>query len=182
MPTALEQQTVMHRLAHGAAEIDAGNRTPRAGADAARLQSNRKCRASVTLLQPRRHQTDHAGMPALAGGDDDCAFFFQTKRRQSLGFRLFNGAGFYLAALIVETVEFTGVKLLLEQDPADESAVKPFQRHHVGNGAKRHQMQQRLQLRLRARGIPEAAVAQFTRQRNERHEHETNRREMAEAG
>jgi hypothetical protein len=39
---ALDQQPVADRLTHRAAEIDAGDRAPRAGTDAARFQRNRK--------------------------------------------------------------------------------------------------------------------------------------------
>ena len=63
---ALDQQALGDRLAHHAAEIDAGDRAARAGADAARLERDRKGRPAEPLLQPRGDQPDHAGMPAFA--------------------------------------------------------------------------------------------------------------------
>ena len=63
---ALDQQALGHRLAHRAAEIDAGDRAARAGAGAARLERDGERRPTEPLLQPRRDQPDDAGMPAGA--------------------------------------------------------------------------------------------------------------------
>src|SRR5882757_9679637 len=62
MTTAFHQQAVMHRLPHRLAKIDAADRAARSGSDTARLERDRKCRPRELLLQPRRHQPDHAGM------------------------------------------------------------------------------------------------------------------------
>src|SRR5665811_1103363 len=53
MSAALHQQSVLHRLTHGLAEIDAGDRTARAGADAARLQRNGERGTGEFFLQAR---------------------------------------------------------------------------------------------------------------------------------
>ena len=50
----------------------------------------------------------------------------------------------------------------------DEGAVEAFERHHVGDGAERDQMQQRQEIGLGPRAGPVTAVAQFARQRHER--------------
>ena len=63
-----------------------------------RLERNGKGRPAVALLQPRRDQPDHAGMPAFRGGDDHRALLLQAERGHGLGFglrqrRLLDGAG-----------------------------------------------------------------------------------------
>src|SRR5262249_54327719 len=50
---AFDDETRAHGLAHGAAEVDAGDRTPGAGADAARLERDGEGGPSELLLQPR---------------------------------------------------------------------------------------------------------------------------------
>ena len=69
-----------------------------------------------------------------------------------------------------------------DQALGDEGAVEAFQRHHVGDGAERDQMQQRQQVGLAAQAGPEVAPAQFARQRHQRDEHQTDGGEMAETG
>ncbi len=64
----------------------------------------------------------------------------------------------------------------------DESAVKALERHHIGNGAERDQMQQRQQIGLRPRRRPEIAGAQRARERDQRDKYKTDRRQMAKAG
>ena len=59
-----------------------------------------------------------------------------------------------------------------EQALGDEGAVEPFQRHHVGDGAERHQVEEVEQVRLRTQHVPEAALAQFAIDRDHGHEHE----------
>ena len=88
MSAALDQQAFRHRAPHNAAEIDAGDRAAGAGTGAARLDGDGESRPPVTLLKPRRDQSDHARMPALLRGDDHRAFFFEAKRRERLGVRL----------------------------------------------------------------------------------------------
>ena len=105
---ALEQQPLADRLPHHAAEIDAGDRAARAGADAARLERDRKRRAAEALLEPRGDQADDAGMPAFGGGDDDRALLLDAERRHRLGFGLRDGRHFDRLALAVETVELGG--------------------------------------------------------------------------
>ena len=53
-----------------------------------RSKRDGKSRPAVALLQPRRHQPDHAGMPAFLRGDDDRALLLQAERGHRLGFGL----------------------------------------------------------------------------------------------
>src|SRR5262249_62158412 len=75
---ALYQQTVGHRTANRASEIDARNRAARSGAEFAGLERDRKRRAAIPLLEPRRHEPDDAGMPAFRGGHADPALVILT--------------------------------------------------------------------------------------------------------
>ena len=62
----------------------------------------------------------------------------------------------------------------------DEGAVEPLQRHHVGDRAERHEIEQgRADPARGAASCPEAALAQFAVDRNHRHEHEADGGEMA---
>jgi hypothetical protein len=61
-------------------------------------------------------------------------------------------------------------------------ATKARLRHHVGDGAKCHQMQQRQQVGLGARRVPEIPLPQFARQRDQRDEYKPDRGKMAQAG
>ena len=106
MAAALHQQPVLHRLPHRLAEIDAGDRAARAGADAARLQRDGKRRTCEFLLQPRGDEADHAGMPAFGRRDDDRALVLEPERGQRLGFGLRFRRLLDDAALGVEAVEF----------------------------------------------------------------------------
>ena len=63
-----------------------------------------------------------------------------------------------------------------------KSAVEPDQGRHVGDGAERDVMQHAEQIRLRHLGGPESPRAQFPVDRDQRHQHQANRGEMAEAG
>ena len=105
---ALDQQPVAHGLAHRAAEIDARDRAAGAGADAAGLERDRESGPAEPLLQPRGDQADHAGMPALGGGDDDRALLFDAERGHGLGFRLRHRGNLDRLALAVEAVELGG--------------------------------------------------------------------------
>src|SRR5487761_2580813 len=105
---ALEQQTVMHRLPDGLAEIDAADRAARAGADPPRLERNGKRRPREFFLQPRCDEADHAGMPAFRRGDDHRTLVLRPERSQRLGFgprlrHLLDDAAF-----AIEAVEFGG--------------------------------------------------------------------------
>ena len=64
-PPPLISSPAGDRLTHRLAEIDAGDRAARAGADAARLERDRERRPAEFFLQPRGDQPDDAGMPAL---------------------------------------------------------------------------------------------------------------------
>ena len=98
----------MDRLPHRFAEIDAADRTARAGADAAGLKRDGKGRPREFFLQPRGDETDDAGMPALRGRDDDRTLVLQPKRGQRLGFGLRFGHLFDHPAFAVEPVELGG--------------------------------------------------------------------------
>ena len=69
-----------------------------------------------------------------------------------------------------------------DQPLGDEGAVEAGQRHDVGDGAERDQMQQREQIGLGARTGPEIAPAQLARDRDQRDKHQPDRRQLAEAG
>ena len=206
---ALDQQTFAHRLAHRAAEIDAGDRAARAGADAARLERDREGRTAEPLLEPRGDQADHARMPAFGGGDDHRALLLEAERRHRLGLGLRQRRHLDRLALAIEPVELGGEprafdRILLQQQidaergaadaaagidarpeqeaempglrraaqardvhqrgqsdilaPAqrqqalgDEGAVETLERHHVGDGAERDQIEQAEQIGLRPR-------------------------------
>ena len=64
----------------------------------------------------------------------------------------------------------------------DEGAVQPSQRHHIGDGAERHDVEPAEQVRLRPRLRPESAGAQHAVDRDHGHEHQADRGEMAQAG
>ncbi len=99
---------VLDGLAHRAAEVDAGDRTPGAGADAARLERDGEGGPSEPLLQPRGDEADHAGMPAFGGGDDDGALLLGAERGHGLGLGLRQRGKLDRLALAVESVEFGG--------------------------------------------------------------------------
>ena len=69
-----------------------------------------------------------------------------------------------------------------QQSLGDEGAVETLERHHVGDGAERHDVEQAEQIGLRPRVGPEAARAQHAVDRDHRQEHEPDRGEMAEPG
>src|SRR6266550_1323783 len=64
MTAPLGEKPVGDGAAHRTAEIDPGNRAPRAGADAGRIERDGERRTPEFLLQPRGHETQHAGMPS----------------------------------------------------------------------------------------------------------------------
>ena len=69
-----------------------------------------------------------------------------------------------------------------DQALGDEGAVEALQRHDVGDGAERDEIERVEQVRLRPQHVPEAAPAQFAVDRDHGHEHEPDRGEMAEPG
>ncbi len=69
-----------------------------------------------------------------------------------------------------------------QQALGDEGAVQPFQRHHVGDGAERHEIKEAEQIRLGPLRRPEAAAAQFAVDRHHGDEGEPDGGEMAEPG
>ena len=69
-----------------------------------------------------------------------------------------------------------------DQALGDEGAVEALERHHVGDGAERDQIEEAEQIGLRPRAGPEAARAQLAVDRDHGHEHEPDRGEMAEPG
>ena len=117
MAAALEQQPLAHRLAHRAAEIDAGDRAARAGADAALPERDRERRPAEALLEPRRHQPDHARMPARRGGDHHGAALLQAERRHGLRLGLLQRRDLDHLALAVEPVELGGEPRRPRSDP-----------------------------------------------------------------
>src|SRR5580700_8902012 len=77
------------------------------------------------FLEPRGHQPDHAGMPALRGRDNDGTLVFEPERGQRLGFGLRLRHLFDDAALGIEAVELGGDSggfgnIALQQQPHAE--------------------------------------------------------------
>ena len=69
-----------------------------------------------------------------------------------------------------------------DQALCHKGPVQPDQRRDIGDGAERDVMQHAQQIRLRPFGGPEAAGAQLAIDSDQRHQHETDRGEMPEAG
>ena len=69
-----------------------------------------------------------------------------------------------------------------DQALADKGAVETDERHDVGDGAERDEIEIRQKIGLAAPAIPETAPAQFAVQRNERDEDEPDGGEMIEMG
>lgn len=69
-----------------------------------------------------------------------------------------------------------------DQAFCDESAVEPDQRRDIRDRAERDVMQHAEQIGLGHLAGPEAALAQLAIDRDQRHQHETDRGEMAKAG
>ena len=67
-----------------------------------------------------------------------------------------------------------------DQALGDEGAVEADERHHVGDGAERDEVDEVEQVGLRPRRIPEAAAAQLAVDRDDGQEHEADGGEMAE--
>src|SRR3974390_3779268 len=107
MATALEQQALVHRAPHRLADIDADDGTARAHPRASRFERNGEGGSAVAFLQPRCHQSDHAGMPARPCGDDDPALL-EPECGHRFGFRLRDGSKLDLLTLTVEAVELVG--------------------------------------------------------------------------
>ena len=205
---ALGEQTFGHGAAHRAADIDADDGAARPGADAAGFERDRERRPAEFFLEPRRHEADDAGMPALRGGDHHRPAFLEAERGHRLGFGLRHGLEFDRLPLAVEPVELRGDlcrfdRVILDEEPdpevgaadasagvdaraeqkaempglrrtgeprhvhqahvpgalapaqrdqalGDERAVEPDKRHHVGDGAERHVVDEREQIGLGA--------------------------------
>src|SRR5215207_11093829 len=64
---------------------------------------------------------------------------------------------------------------------AHEGAIQPLQRHDIGNGRERHEIEALEKVRLTT-ARPETAHAKLAVERHEREEHDAGRAEMAEAG
>ena len=64
--------------------------------------------------------------------------------------------------------------------PHDKGAVEPDQRHDVGDGRERHEVERRDKIGAFA-AVPEARLAQSPVERNERHEDDARRAEVAQA-
>jgi hypothetical protein len=125
---AFHQQSFLHGGAHGLAEIDARDRSARTGADATRLQRDRKSGTREFFLQPRSDETDHARMPAFRRRDDHGAFVFKSKRSQRFGFGLRLRHLFDGAALGIQSVKFS-------RDPGGFGNVAFEQQPHAEIGA-----------------------------------------------
>ena len=69
-----------------------------------------------------------------------------------------------------------------DQALGDEGAVEALERHHVGDGAERDEIEQRQQIGLGPRAGPEAARAQLAVDRDQREEHQPDGGEMAKPG
>ena len=84
----------------------------------------------------------------------------------------------------IHQADMAGALAPAQRDQAlgDESAVEPDQRHHVGDGAERHIVEERQQIGLGPLRGPKAARAQHPVDRHHGHEDEPDRGEMAEAG
>ncbi len=108
VPPALEQETIGNSLPHDVAEIGARNRAAGAGADTTRAERDRESRTSVSLLQARRDQADHAGMPSFRRGHDHRHVIVFAERSLRFGFRLQHAIAFDRLALHIETVELFG--------------------------------------------------------------------------
>ena len=239
MAAAFHQDMCFDSGAHRLAEIDAGNGTARARAGEP-AHGNGESRPAEPLLQPRGHQADDAGMPALRSGHDHGRpFLVETKRGQ--GFRLGFGDGRHFENLtfLVETIEFGGdahrLRFVIEgekpraersiadasaridarpdheaereglgrpiesggiekraqadaaaptdhlQAGADECAIETAQRHHVGNGGERHEVEALQEIGRRAALAPKTLLAQAAIERDESHEHDAGGAEIAEA-
>ena len=200
----------------GLAEIDAEDRAARAGAGAARLERNRKGRPVEALLQPRREQPDHAGMPvrpqpsppprpsprcrarpwprprASSSIATSIACRSPLRRSSSAAMRPASIGSSVRAAMRAEigaADAAAGVDARPEQEAqmkrlgrpgeprhvhqrgqpdvvaaaqrqqslGDEGAVETLERHHVGDGAERDDVEPAEQIGLRPRLGPEAA-------------------------
>ena len=69
-----------------------------------------------------------------------------------------------------------------QQPLGDEGAVEADERHHVGDGAERDQIEQRRADRAPAASRPESPPAQFAVDRNDGHEHQPDGGEVAKPG
>ena len=69
-----------------------------------------------------------------------------------------------------------------QQPLGDEGAVETLERHHVGDGAERHEVEEARAGRARGARRPESARAQLAVDRDDGHEHEADGGEMAELG
>ena len=108
MAAALDDQAFGGRVAHQPAEIEAGDRAARAGADAVRVEGDGEGRPPRMILQPRGEQPDNAGVPFVAGRDDDRRAGADGKLDVGLGTRLGEHVLLHRLALLVEAIERLG--------------------------------------------------------------------------
>ncbi len=69
-----------------------------------------------------------------------------------------------------------------DQPLGDKGAVEAFERHHVGDGAERDQMQHRQQIGFGSRAGPESALAQRAGDGDQGDKNKANGRQMAKSG
>ena len=129
---AFDQQAFGDGAAHGAADIDAGDGAARAGADAAGLERNRKCRSAEFFLQPRGDEADDAGMPAFGGGDHHGAFLLDAERRHGLGFGLRQRLLLDRLPLAIEPVELGGDLCRFDRIGFQQAAARRDRRSRYG--------------------------------------------------
>src|SRR5262249_61126415 len=124
-PAAFHQAPVSSRARSRSADVDARNRRPRAGADAAGLKPDGKSRPAEFLLQTRSNEPDDARMPALGRGHDDCALVLDAESGIRFGFGLRQSFLFDRLALTVEPIELSSDlgrldRIILKEEPHTE--------------------------------------------------------------
>src|SRR5436190_16853260 len=105
MAAALDEEAVGHRLAYHPSEINAGDRAAGAGADPARLERDRKGRATEFLPEAGGDEPDHARMPAFGRSDHHRALLLDPERRHGFCLGLRHGCDLDRLALAIEPVE-----------------------------------------------------------------------------
>src|SRR5262249_53451958 len=126
---AFDDETRADGVTHGAAEVDAGDRTSGTGTDAAGLERDGEGGPSEPLLQSRGDEADHPRMPAVGGGHDDGPLLLDPERSHGLGLGLRQGSEFDRLTFAVESIElgcearaFGRVVLHEQIDPEGRSA------------------------------------------------------------
>src|SRR5262249_56818785 len=121
LSAAFDNKPPAHRPSHRAADAEAGDGTPRAGA-AAGLERDGKSGPAELLLQARGNKPDDARMPTFSGSYDNRAFAFDAQRSIRFGLGLGQCFLFDRLPLAVEPIEFSGNpcrldRIILEQEP-----------------------------------------------------------------